>query len=126
MSVFHLVLITDSIALDPHAQELAAAAIPNLRDAVLAPAVAAEGVPAVHRGCLAGRHVTKTALTLYRVCLPCRQQVLIQLSFSISRMTKAAETDAQSVCADVESSRGTPVCLPGLLGTMRKLAQPSS
>jgi len=67
MGVPYLVLITHSIALDPHAQELAAAAVPNLRDAVLAPAIVAKCMPTVHGGCLAHVHFTEAALALQHV-----------------------------------------------------------
>ena len=67
MMVPYLVLITDSIAFDPHAQELAAAAIPYLRNAVLAPAVVAKRMPTVHGGCPAHVHFTEAALALQHV-----------------------------------------------------------
>ena len=66
-----LVLIADRVAAETHAEQLATAAISDLRDAVLAPAVVAEGVPALHRCRLAGVHLAEAALALQAVPLAC-------------------------------------------------------
>ena len=98
-TALHLVLVAGGVAADAHAQQLAAAGVRNLREAVLAPAVAAEGVPAVHRCRLAGGHVTEAALALQRVCMACTQADAYSASLLVKRITEAAVAQ-KHVCLD--------------------------
>ena len=68
-----LVLVAHGGASDAHAGQLAGAAVPDLRHAVLAPAVVAEGVPALHRRRPSRGHLAEAALALQQVALACTE-----------------------------------------------------
>lgn len=79
-----LVLVAHGGASDAHAGQLAGAAVPDLRHAVLAPAVVAEGVPALHGRRLGRGHLAEAALALQQVALACTEAMHHEISGSIA------------------------------------------